>query len=93
MLYTPSASSATTKMAAGHTGDAPCPVMGSSELVGVGAGGLAAAGVAVGEGLGGRAVGVAAAAPDASVGDGLGVGVLPAADAGVCVASELTAPV
>jgi hypothetical protein len=75
MLYTPNASSATTKRAAGHTTDAPCPVVGNSEPAGVGVGSLLAAGVGVGDGLGGKAVGVAAAAPDASVGDGPGAGV------------------
>ncbi len=84
MLYTPSASSATTKTTAGHTAGAPCPVVGSNEPEGVGVGGLLAAGVgvgdglgvavgggtgvSVGEGLGGTAVGVAPAAPDAGAG-------------------------
>ena len=83
MLYTPNASSATTKMATGHTGVAPCPVVGNSEPVGVGAGVLLAAGVGVREGLGGGAVGVAPAAPGASVGDGLSTGVLLAVGDGL----------
>ncbi len=73
-------------MAAGHTGNSLCPVIGNREPDRVGVGDWLAAGVRVGEGVGGTAIGVAAAAPGVSVGDGLAAAACPLPTTSVTVA-------